>query len=251
VPDISLVVLFPLNLTQGFLDGSASITDGARPLDPVVLQIPQHQGPPVSIDLSWKHRGPDVPALRITHMQRGVPALAPIWFIQGQRTRCPRLVLGHPADGTWPGFFDHASTLSHTQIDPMQASQTGWHASIPGVRFDHHPQDQRGNRRTVLHGQDMLSQRLFPCSMSGCRPTVHRVTRYLRGTASLTDQPVAGLNHEWTDQVNALPKRAPMDPVSSPLNGEACDRFPFSLRGSFRPLFRHVSQRFTLMLNHA
>src|SRR6266849_6304160 len=40
MPDISLVLLSPLNLTQGFLDRSASITDGAQTADALFLHIP-------------------------------------------------------------------------------------------------------------------------------------------------------------------------------------------------------------------
>jgi hypothetical protein len=41
-----------------------------------------------------------------------------------------------------------------------------------------------------------------------------------------------------------------MDPVSSPLNGDAFGMLTFYLRDSFRHLSRHVPQWFTLTLNH-
>src|SRR5216683_2020409 len=87
MPDISLVVLLPMNLTQGFLDRSASITDGARTADSLFLQIPQQQRPTFSIDLHRGHAGPNLPAVDINHIQIGFSALAAVLFIQGQGAR--------------------------------------------------------------------------------------------------------------------------------------------------------------------
>src|SRR6266566_5684789 len=84
MPDISLVLLLPMNLTHGFLDGSASITDGAQTVDPLFLQIPQQQGPAFSIDLYRGHRGPHLPAVDINHIQIGFSALAAVLFVQRQ-----------------------------------------------------------------------------------------------------------------------------------------------------------------------
>src|SRR6266851_4988654 len=71
MPDISLVVLLPMNLTQGFLDRSASITDGARTADSLFLQIPHEPRPTFSIDLHRGHAGPNLPAVDINHIQIG------------------------------------------------------------------------------------------------------------------------------------------------------------------------------------
>jgi hypothetical protein len=174
MPDISLVGLCSLHLTHRFLDRSASITDSTHVADPLFLHIPQDQGPTLSIDLHGRQGGPEVPALHIHPIQRGFSALAAVLFVQSQGARRRSLVLVYPPLGTLPCFFENHSDLPQTSLHPMPASQTGLHTSIPGVRFDHHGQDQWGNRDSRRHGHDPLSQRLFQCLASGCRLTVHR-----------------------------------------------------------------------------
>jgi hypothetical protein len=71
------------------------------------------------------------------------------------------------------------------------------------------------------------------------------------GPPHAIDQSVDGLSQKLTDHLNALLNGAPMVPVSSPLNGDAFDLFTISLRDSFCPHFRPLSQCFTLILNHA
>src|SRR6266849_2533475 len=215
MPDISLVMLFPRNLTHGFLDGPTSVAYCAHTADALLAQIPQHQDPTFAIDLHRWDARPDLPTVDINHIQIRFSPLAAVLFIQAQSTRGQCLLLGHPTHGSLPCFFDNADDLSHTDVDPMHASQTGLNASITGVRFDQHGQHQAGNRSAWLHGQDRLSQRLFQCLASGCRPTVQRLTRYLMGTAQLTDQPVGGLSQDLTDHVNALLNSATMDHGSS------------------------------------
>src|SRR5260370_9749761 len=106
MPDISLVVLLPMNLTQGFLDRSASITDGARTADSLFLQIPHEPRPTFSIDLLRGHTVPNLHAVEINHIQLGFSALAAVLFIQGQVARTSRLLLPPPRMRSLSSFFD-------------------------------------------------------------------------------------------------------------------------------------------------
>src|SRR6266852_6200366 len=161
MPDISLVVLLPMNLTQGFLDRSASITDGARTADSLFLQIPHEPRPTFSIDLHRGHAGPNLPAVDINHIQIGFSALAAVLFIQGQGARSSGLLF----------------------------TQTRLHAPITGMRFDQQRQNHKGNRLILLGWQELVPQGFFLCLPSCCRPTVQGLTRYLVRTTQLTDQP--------------------------------------------------------------
>lgn len=155
MPDLLLMApLFP-HLADGIQHGSSAITDRTRRIASLLLQHPQHQSPTVSI------HSPGLPAMHINHIQIRFSALTALWFVQGQGARRRRLLLVQPVLGTLSNFLDHACNHPQAHIDPMQASLAGLDASIPGVRFDHHGQNQRGNRRACLHRQDLLSQRLL------------------------------------------------------------------------------------------
>ena len=209
MPDISLVVLLPMNLTQGVLDGSASITDRPQTADPLFLQIPQQQGPTFPIDL---HRGH---AVHIHYIQIGFSALAAVLFIQCQGAGSRGLLVVQPALGTVSGFFDDARDLPQAQIDPMHASQTGLNASITRMRFDQQRQDQCLNRGGLLRSNNPASQGFFQRSDSSRCPTIQRLTRDIMGPTQLTDQPMAGVRHHPTDHFNTLLNSATMDHGSS------------------------------------
>src|SRR2546421_1749289 len=136
MPDISLVLLLPLKLTQGLLDGSPAITDRTHTADALFLQIPQHRRPTFAIDLHWRHCGPHLPTVDINHIQIALSALAAVLFIQGQGARSGGLLVTQPPLSPLPGFFDDAHNASQAQMNPMQVSQTGLNAPITGMRFD-------------------------------------------------------------------------------------------------------------------
>src|SRR5947209_5673511 len=96
MPNIALVLLLPLNLTQGFLDGSTAITNRAQTADTLFLQIPQQHRPTFSIDLHWRHSGPHLPTVDINHIQIALSALAAVLFIKGQGTRSCGLLFTQP-----------------------------------------------------------------------------------------------------------------------------------------------------------
>src|SRR5437667_190434 len=215
MPDISLVVLLPMNLTQGVLDGSASITDRPQTADPLFLQIPQKPRPTFPIDLHRGHAGPDLPAVHIHYIQIGFSALAAVLFIQCQGAGSRGLLVVQPALGTVSGFFDDDRDLPQAQIDPMHASQTGLNASITRMRFDQQRQDQCLNRGGLLRSNNPASQGFFQRSDSSRCPTRQRLTRDIMGPTQLTDPPMAGLRHHPTDHFNKLLNSATMDLASS------------------------------------
>ncbi len=210
MPDISLVLLFPMNLTQGFLDSSASITDGAQTADALFLQIPQQQRPTFSIDLHRGHSGPNLPTVDINHIQIGFSALAAVLFIQGQGARSSGLLLTQPRSSTLPGFFDDANNPSQAQMNPMQFSQTRLNAPITGMRFDQQRQNHKGNRLILLRWHELVSQGFFQCLPSCCRPTVQGLTRYLVRTTQSTHLPMYGVRQHLTDHAHSLLNSATM-----------------------------------------
>src|SRR5260221_5682695 len=215
MPDISLVLLLPLTLTQGFLDGSASITDRAQTADALLLQIPQQQRPAFSIDLHRGHGGPHLPAVDINDIEGRFSTLTTVLFVQSQSTPRLRLLLLHPLLGTLPCFFDNASNGTQADLNPMIAFQSGLNASITGVRFQQQVQDQHGNRRGLFHRQDLRFQCLFQPLPSHGFPTLTRLTRDLIGATQLHDQPVGRPRQQLTDHAYALLNRATMVHVSS------------------------------------
>src|SRR5260221_1405809 len=251
MPNISLVLLLPMNISQSFLNASASITYGAQTADSLFLQIPQQQRPTFAIDLHRGHGGPNLPAVDINHIQIGFSALAAVLFIQGQGARSSRLLLTQPRSSTLPGFFDDANNPSQAQMNPMQVPQTRFNAPITGMRLDQQRQNHKGNRLILLGWQELVSQSFFQCLPSCCRPTVQGLTRYLVLTTQLTDQPMDGVSQHLTDHAHSLLNSATMVHVSSPPNGVVFSIFTLSLRDSFRQLFRSLSYWFKLTLNHA
>src|SRR5258708_17349999 len=251
MPDISLVVLFPMNLTQGFLDRSASITYGAQTADSLFLQIPQQQRPTFSIDLHRGHGGPNLPAVDINHIQIGFSALAAVLFIQGQRARSSGLLLTQPRLSTLPGFFDDANNPSQAQMNPMQVPQTRLNAPITGMRLDQQRQNHKGNRLILLGWQELVSQSFFQCLPSCCRPTVQGLTRYLVRTTQLTDQPMYGVRQHLTDHAYALLNSATMVHVSSLRTVMVFAFSPYLSGILFVNFARQLSHWFKLILNHA
>src|SRR5450759_788160 len=251
MPDISLVLLFPLNLTHGFLDSSASITDGAQTADPLFLHIPEQQRPTFSINLHWGHGGPHLPAVDINHIQIGFSTLAAVLFIQGQGARSSGLLLTQPRLSTLPGFFDDANNPSQAQMNPMQFPQTRLNAPITGMRFDQQRQNQRGNRLIWLRWHERVSQGFFQCLPSCCRPTVQGLTRYLVRTTQLTHLPIGGVRQHLTDHAHALLNSATMVHVSSLRTVVFFTFSPYLSGILFVNFARQLSHWFTPILNHA
>src|SRR6266566_4383246 len=251
MPDISLVLLLPMNLTQGFLDGSASITDRARTADALFLQIPQQQRPTFSIDLHRGHSGPHLPTVDINHIQIGLSALTAVLFIQGQGTRSCGLLLTQPRLSTLPGFFDDANNPSQAQMNPMQFSQTRLNAPITGMRFDQQRQNHKGNRLILLRWHELLSQSFFQCLPSSCRPTVQGLTRYSVRTTQLTHLPMYGVRQHLTDHAHPLLNSATMVHGSSRRTVVFFTSSPYLSGSLFVNFARQLSHWFTLTLNHA
>src|SRR6266566_1673687 len=251
MPDISLVLLLPMNLTQGFLDGSASITDRARTADALFLQIPQQQRPTFSIDLHRGHSGPHLPTVDINHIQIGLSALTAVLFIQGQGTRSCGLLLTQPRLSTLPGFFDDANNPSQAQMNPMQFSQTRLHAPITGMRFHQQRQNHKGNRLLLLRWHELLSQSFFQCLPSCCCPTVQGLTRYSVRTTQLTHLPMYGVRQHLTDHAHPLLNSATMVHGSSRRTVVFFTSSPYLSGSLFVNFARQLSHWFTLTLNHA
>src|SRR2546425_7671958 len=251
MPDISLVVLLPMNLTQGFLDRSASITDGAQPADSLFLQIPQQQRPTFSIDLHRGHAGPHLPAVDINHIQIGFSALAAVLFIQGQGARSSGQLVTQPRLSTLPGFFDDANNPSQAHINPMQFSQTRLNAPITGMRFDQQRQNHTGNRLILLRWHELLSQSFFQCLPSCCCPTVQGLTRYSVRTTQLTHLPMYGVRQHLTDHAHSLLNSATMVHGSSRRTVVFFTSSPYLSGSLFVNFARQLSHWFTLTLNHA
>src|SRR5713101_3754320 len=251
MPDISLVVLLPMNLTQGFLDRSASITDGARTADSLFLQIPHEPRPTFSIDLHRGHAGPNLPAVDINHIQIGFSALAAVLFIQGQGARSSGLLLTQPPLSTLPGFFDDANNPSQAHMNPMQFPQTRLHAPITGMRFDQQRQNHKGNRLILLRWQVVVSQGFFQCLTSCCRPTVQGLTRYLVRTTQLTHLPMSGVRQHLTDHAHSLLNSATMVHVSSLRTVLFFTFSPYLSGILFVNFARQLSHCFKLTLNRA
>src|SRR6266446_1182180 len=215
VPDIPLMTALCVSLTQGFLDRPSSIAHCTRTVDPLLLHIPQQQGPTLAIDRYGRNAGPDLSTVDINHVQIGLTTLAAVLFIQGQGALRTGLLLTQPRSSTLPSFFDDANDLSQAQMNPMQFPQTRLNAPITGMRFDQLRQNQRGKCFSLLGWQGVVSQRFFQCLPSCCRPTVQGLTRYLVRTTQLTDQPIHGVRQHLTDHAHALLNSATMVHVSS------------------------------------
>jgi hypothetical protein len=251
MPDIALVVLLPLNLTQGLLDGSASITDRAQPADALVLQIPQQHRPTFSIDLHRGYHGPHLPTVDVNHIQVGFSALAAVLFIQGQGAWSCGLLVTQPCLNTLPGFFDNANYPSQAHMNPMQFPQTRLNAPITSMRFDQQRQHHKGNCLIWLGWHELVSQGFFQCLLSCCRPTVQGLTRDSMRTTQLTHLPMSGVRQYLTDHAHTLLNSATMVHVSS-LRTVMVFTFSLYLSGSlFVNFARYLSHWFTLILNHA
>jgi len=202
------MVLFSLNLTHSLLDGSASITSYAQSTDALFLHIPQHHRPP----------GARVPR----HARCGHPSHA-------ERLCRAGCCCVHPGPGR-AEFRPGGDAATCAYPDTWHACQST--ASEPQVRSPH----------GTSVASAVVSQGFFPCLSSGCRPTVHGLTRDLMRTTPWTDVSMHGGRQQVTDHAHMLLNSATMVPVSSPLHGDGFHLFTFSLRDSCRPLFRHMSQ---------
>src|SRR2546430_1568777 len=85
MPDIALMGGAGLQRRQGLLNRSPSIAHAALPLDALLLQIPQQDGPAFPIHRDGRNTGPDPGTVGIHHIEIGRSPLAAVSLIQGQR----------------------------------------------------------------------------------------------------------------------------------------------------------------------
>src|SRR5258706_1831621 len=215
MPHISLMTPVPLGLAEGISDRTTAVAHCARSVDPLFLEVPQNQGPALSIDFHRRYRGPDLPTVHIYHIQIRFSTLATVLLIQSQDTLRIGFLLVHPLLSTFTCFFDNASNRPQADLDPMIVSQIGLNPSITGMRVQKQVQNKDRKQDIFLLNWHWTSQRAFHCLYCLFFPTVQRLTRNVVFSTHLRDQPMLGCRYDWDNHLKALLSSATMVHVSS------------------------------------
>ena len=135
MPDITLMRSLRTHPADGLPDGSPSITDRGVPVQTLLLQFPQQQGPTLPIHGHRASAGPDRSTAHIDYTEVGLAMLIAIHLVQGQSSRCSRPMAAHPLHRSRTGLLYHRGNPAHAHMLSQQLTQTALDTAITSVTF--------------------------------------------------------------------------------------------------------------------
>src|SRR6266436_4204324 len=207
VPHITLMGALGTHRCYRLPNRSSSITDGRLPMQSLLLQLPQQQGPTLPIHPDRTGAGPDRPTVDIDHIEIAFSMARTVQFIQRHPSRCGREMAAEPVLRQLACALDDGGNLAQAHLHSQQQPQAPLDAAIAGMSFDQQGQDGSLYLDLRLHrgGRGCWPQRLLQRRLPFGFPTVERLARDADGLTEVADHSIAAaVGYQFAHPANSL-----------------------------------------------